>query len=103
MNQDLLRIEMIKLVDFGMKLNSIARKANINDNELSLFKNGFKYLKKDDAERLNTLLKQIQIPENIQDNNCVKQIIIMLFVLNIGTKGWQVVENVSEQTFCAKL
>jgi len=65
MNQDLLRIEMIKLVDFGMKLNSIAKKANISDNELSLFKNGFKYLKKDDAERLDALLKQIQIPENI--------------------------------------
>lgn len=64
MNQDLLRIELIKLVNFGMKLNSIAKKANINDNELSLYKNGFKYLKKDDAERLDALLKQISIPSN---------------------------------------
>lgn len=64
MNQDLLRIELIKLVNFGMRLNSIAKKANINDNELSLYKNGFKYLKKDDAERLDALLKQISIPSN---------------------------------------
>ena len=51
-------------VNFGMKLNSIAKKANINDNELSLYKNGFKYLKKDDAERLDALLKQISVPSN---------------------------------------
>lgn len=63
MNQDLLRIDLIKLVNFGMKLNSIAKKVNINDGELSSFKNGFKYLKKDDAERLNNLLEQISIPE----------------------------------------
>lgn len=65
MNQDLLRIDLIKLVNFGMKLNSIAQKVNINDSELSSFKNGFKYLKKDDAERLDMLLKQISIPENV--------------------------------------
>lgn len=65
MNQDLLRIDLIKLVSFGMKLNSIAQKANINDKELSSFKNGFKYLKKDDAERLSNLLEQISIPENV--------------------------------------
>lgn len=64
MNQDLLRIDLIKLVSFGMKLNSIAQKVNINDRELSSFKNGFKYLKKDDAERLNNLLEQISIPES---------------------------------------
>lgn len=63
MDQDLLRIDLIKLVSFGMKLNAIAKKANISDNELSSFKNGFKYLKKDDAERLDELLKQISIPE----------------------------------------
>ncbi|MEY8336320.1 hypothetical protein AALB53_25210 [Lachnospiraceae bacterium 47-T17] len=63
MNQDLLRIDLIKLVRFGMKLNSIAQKVNINDSELSSFKNGFKYLKRDDAERLDALLKQISIPE----------------------------------------
>jgi len=62
MNQDLLRIELIKLVDFGIKLNSIAKKANINDSELSAFKNGFKYLKKEGAERLYNLLKQISVP-----------------------------------------
>lgn len=65
MNQDLLRIDLIKLVNFGMKLNSIAQKVNINDSELSSFKNGFKYLKRDDAERLDMLLKQISIPENV--------------------------------------
>jgi len=65
MNQDLLRINLINLIDFGMKLNSIARKTNISDGELSSFKTGFKYLKKDDAERLEALLKQISIPENI--------------------------------------
>lgn len=48
-----------------MKLNSIAQKVNINDSELSSFKNGFKYLKRDDAERLDALLKQIQVPEII--------------------------------------
>lgn len=65
MNQDLLRIDLIKLVGFGMKLNSIAQKVNIKDSELSSFKNGFKYLKKDDAERLSSLLGQISIPENV--------------------------------------
>lgn len=63
MDQDLLRIDLIRLVNFGMKLKSIAQKVNINDRELSSFKNGFKYLKKDDAERLNNLLEQISIPE----------------------------------------
>ena len=62
MNQDLLRIELIKLFDFGMKLNSIAKKANINSTELSEYKNGFKYLKKEEAERLDCLLKQISVP-----------------------------------------
>lgn len=65
MNQDLLRIDLIRLLDFGMKLNSIAKKVNISDNELSSFKTGFKYLKKDDAERLDALLKQISIPANV--------------------------------------
>jgi hypothetical protein len=65
MNQDLLRIELLRLIDFGMKLNSLAKKANINDRELSAFKTGFKYLKKDDAERLDALLKQISIPKII--------------------------------------
>lgn len=65
MNQDLLRIDLIKLVSFGMKLNSIAQKVNIKDSELSSFKNGFKYLKKDDAERLSNLLGQISIPEKV--------------------------------------
>lgn len=65
MNQDLLRIELLRLIDFGMKLNSIAKKANINDSELYSFKTGFKYLKKDDAERLDALLKQISIPKVI--------------------------------------
>lgn len=62
MNQDLLRIELIKLIDFGMKLNSIAKKVNIDATELSEFKNGFRYLKRDNAERLDALLKQISIP-----------------------------------------
>lgn len=65
MNQNLLRIQLIKLINFGMKLNSIAKKVKINDSELSAFKAGFKYLKKDDAERLDMLLKQISIPENV--------------------------------------
>lgn len=65
MNQDLLRIKLLNLIDFGIKLNSIAKKARISDSELSSFKTGFKYLKKDDAERLDALLKQISIPENI--------------------------------------
>ncbi len=65
MNQDLLRIKLLNLIDFGMKLNSIAKKAQISDSELSSFKTGFKYLKKDDAERLDALLKQISIPKNI--------------------------------------
>ena len=65
MNQDLLRIQLIKLINFGMKLNSIAKKAKISDGELSSFKTGFKYLKKDDAERLDMLLKQISIPEDV--------------------------------------
>lgn len=62
MNQDLLRIELIKLVKFGMKLSSLAEKANISSNELSSYKNGYKYLKKEDAERLSNLLEQISIP-----------------------------------------
>ena len=65
MNQDLLRIKLLNLIDFGMKLNSISKKAQISDSELSSFKTGFKYLKKDDAERLDALLKQISIPKNI--------------------------------------
>ena len=65
MDQDLLRINLIKLVDFGMKLNAIAKKANISDKELSSFKTGFKYLKRDDAERLSMLLEQISVPENV--------------------------------------
>ena len=65
MNQDFLWIKLLNLIDFGMKLNSIAKKAQISDSELSSFKTGFKYLKKDDAERLDALLKQISIPKNI--------------------------------------
>lgn len=40
MNQDLLRIQLIRLINFGMKLNSIAKKAKISDSELSSFKIG---------------------------------------------------------------
>lgn len=63
MNQDILRMHLIDIVKFGMKLNAIAEKANVDEGDLSSFKNGHKYLKKENAEKLKALLDQIVIPK----------------------------------------
>ena len=61
MDQDLIRIHLIKILSLGMKLSAIAERTKIND--LSRFKNGQIYLKKDNAERLNNYLEKVNIPE----------------------------------------
>ena len=51
-------IEGIKLIK-----EAIAEKANVDEGDLSSFKNGHKYLKKENAEKLKALLDQIVIPK----------------------------------------
>ena len=53
MDQDLIRIHLIKILSLGMKLSAIAERTKINAIDLSRFKNGQIYLKKDNAERLH--------------------------------------------------
>lgn len=62
-DQDLLRINLLKLLNFGMKLNSIAERVDITAIDLSRFKNGQIYLKRENAERLSNFLEKIKIPE----------------------------------------
>ncbi len=63
MDQDLIRIHLIKILSLGMKLSAIAERTKINAIDLSRFKNGQIYLKKDNAERLNNYLEKVNIPE----------------------------------------
>lgn len=63
MDQDLIRIHLIKILSLGMKLSAIAERTRINAIDLSRFKNGQIYLKKDNAERLNNYLEKVNIPE----------------------------------------
>ena len=46
MDQDLIRIHLIKILSLGMKLSAIAERTKINAIDLSRFKNGQIYLKK---------------------------------------------------------
>lgn len=62
-DQDLLRINLLKLLNFGMKLNSIAERVEITAIDLSRFKNGQIYLKRENAERLSSFLDEIKIPD----------------------------------------
>ena len=50
-------------LSLGMKLSAIAERTKINAIDLSRFKNGQIYLKKDNAERLHNYLKKVNIPE----------------------------------------
>lgn len=63
MNQDILRNQFIDILQFGMKLGAVAKAANVNPNDLSRFKNGHAYLKKDNAERLKDYLDNVVIPQ----------------------------------------
>lgn len=65
MNQDALRLQLINLLDFGMKLGAIAKNINISTIDLSRFKNGHIYLTRENAEKLERFLGEINIPESI--------------------------------------
>ena len=59
MNQEELRKKLIEVVNFGLKVNAISERTKINSVDLSRFKNGHIYLKKDDSEMLEKFLDQI--------------------------------------------
>ena len=63
MNQDILRNHFIDILQSGMKLGAVAKAANVDPNDLSRFKNGHAYLKKESAERLKDYLDRVVIPE----------------------------------------
>lgn len=62
MNQDILRIQFIDILQSGMKLGAIAKMSNVKPNDLSRFKNGHAYLKRESAERLKEYLDKVVLP-----------------------------------------
>lgn len=62
MDQDILRNHFIDILQSGMKLGAVAKAINVNPNDLSRFRNGHAYLKKDNAERLKEYLDNVMIP-----------------------------------------
>lgn len=62
MDQDILRNHFIDILQSGMKLGAVAKATNVNPNDLSRFRNGHAYLKKDNAERLKEYLDNVMIP-----------------------------------------
>lgn len=63
MNQDILRNQFIDILQLGMKLGAIAKMSNVKPNDLSRFKNGHAYLKRECAERLQAYLEKVVIPQ----------------------------------------
>lgn len=59
MDQDILRLQFAKVLDFGMKLGAVAKNINVNVMDLSRFKNGNAYLTRENAEKLESFLKRI--------------------------------------------
>ena len=55
MDQDLIRIHLIKILSLGMKLSAIAERTKINAIDLSRFKNGAKAFETAEYETLESL------------------------------------------------
>ena len=63
MDQELLRKKLNKVIASGLVAKAISKRTDITTDVLSKFKNGYVCLRLDDANRLQSYLDNVKIPE----------------------------------------